>query len=75
MRLVRKLLGFSLLAAGVVYLRGRRLALRTARGADVRFDDNFGTSAPANENLVEVATQSATVGWNGFSRSFGTAYA
>lgn len=34
------------------------MALRTARGADVRFDDNFGTSAPTNENLVDVATRS-----------------
>jgi hypothetical protein len=58
MRLVRKLLGFGLLAAGVVYLRGRRRALRTARGADVRFDDSVGTSVPVNENLVAVATQS-----------------
>ena len=28
------------------------------RGADARFDDNFGTSVPTNENLVEVATKS-----------------
>lgn len=58
MRLIRKVLGFSLLAAGVVYLRGRRAALRAARGADVRSEDNFGTPAPTNEYLVDVATQS-----------------
>jgi hypothetical protein len=58
MRFVRRLLAFGLLGAGVVYLRGRRRALRTARGADVRFDDNFGTSVPANENLAAIATES-----------------
>lgn len=58
MKFVRKLLGIGLLAAGVVYLRGRRSALRMARAAEARFDDNFGTSTPANENLVAVATQS-----------------
>lgn len=34
MRFVRKLLGLGLLAAGVVYLRGRRRALRATRGVD-----------------------------------------
>lgn len=61
MRFVRKVLGFGLLAAGVAFVHGRRKALsavRTARGADVRFDDNFGTSVPANENLVDIATKS-----------------
>lgn len=40
------------------YVRGRRRALRAARGAEERFDDNFGTSVPSNENLVDVATKS-----------------
>ena len=30
---------------------------RDARGADARFDD-FGTSVPTNENLVDIATKS-----------------
>ena len=58
MRLLRRVLAFGLLGAGVVYLRSRRRALRAARGADVRFDDNFGTSVPANENLADIATGS-----------------
>jgi len=58
MRFVRRLLAFGLLGAGVIFVRGRRKALRSARGADVRFDDNFGTSVPANENLAEIATSS-----------------
>jgi len=58
MRFVRRLLAFGLLGAGVIYVRGRRAALRTARGADVRFDDSVGTSVPTNENLVDVATHS-----------------
>jgi hypothetical protein len=73
MKLVRKLLGFGLLAASVLIVRSRRRALRPvpqhARGADARFgdarlgadarfDDNVGTSVPTNENLVEVATKS-----------------
>lgn len=62
MKIVKKILGFGLLAASIAFLRGRRRAQRLvrseARGADARFDDNFGTSVPTNENLVDVATQS-----------------
>jgi hypothetical protein len=58
MRFVRRILGLGLIAAGVVYLRGRRSALRAARGADARFDDNFGTSTPVDADLVAVATES-----------------
>lgn len=62
MKVVRKVLGFGLLAASIAFLRGRRRAQRLvhteARGADARFDDNFGTSVPTNENLVDVATKS-----------------
>ena len=62
MRIVRKVLGFGLLAASVAFVRGRRRAQRLvqseARGADARFDDNFGTSVPTNENLVDIATKS-----------------
>ncbi len=48
----------SLLAVSVIVVRGRRRALRSARGADVRFDELVGTSIPTNEDLVEVATKS-----------------
>jgi hypothetical protein len=62
MRLVRRLLGFGLLAASVLFVRGRRRAARALNnpvGADeLHFDDSIGTSVPANENLVDVATQS-----------------
>jgi hypothetical protein len=58
MRLVRKLLGIALLAGGVVYLRGRRKALAMARGADASFDNQFGTSVPVHEDLVDIATES-----------------
>jgi hypothetical protein len=51
MKFVRKLLGSALVSAGVVYLRGRRRALAMARGADE-------TSAPTNEDLIDVATKS-----------------
>jgi hypothetical protein len=57
MRFVRRLLGFALLGAGVVYLRGRRRALAVARGADERFDDRVGTSAPSTEDLIDVPNQ------------------
>jgi hypothetical protein len=58
MRFVRKVLGIALLGAGVVYLRGRRKALSMARGAEESFDDQVGTSAPTDANLVDVATPS-----------------
>jgi hypothetical protein len=58
MRLFRKLLGMSLLAASIAFVRGRRRALRVARGAEERFDNVVGTSVPSNEDLVEVATSS-----------------
>lgn len=58
MRFLRRLLGAALLGAGVVYLRGRRKALAMALGAEASFDDQFGTSAPTDENLVEIATTS-----------------
>ena len=65
MRFVRKLLGFGLLAASIVIVRGRRRAQRAARGVDVRpaapadeevsFDDTIGTSIPKHENLVDAS--------------------
>ena len=58
MRFVRKLLGIALLAGGVVYLRGRRKAIAMARGAEEAFDNQFGTSVPVHEDLVDVATHS-----------------
>jgi hypothetical protein len=58
MRFVRNLLGMALLGAGVMFVRGRRKALSMARGADEKFDDNFGTSVPNDENLVDIATKS-----------------
>jgi hypothetical protein len=56
MKLFRKLLGMGLLAASIAYVRGRRRARGAAPEAEVRFDDLVGTSAPSNENLVQVAT-------------------
>jgi hypothetical protein len=58
MRFVRKLLGIALVAGGVVYLRGRRKALAMARGSEESFDNQFGTSVPMHEDLVDVATHS-----------------
>jgi len=62
MKVVRTLLGFGVVAAsvgvGAIVRNRRRAGLHTAREADVRFDSQFGTSVPANENLVDVAKHS-----------------
>ena len=47
MKLVRTLLGFGLLSASVLLLRGRRRALGGARPAEVSFDDTIGTKNKA----------------------------
>lgn len=65
MKLVRRLLGFGLLAASVLFVRGHRRARAVVAAPatdDSDFDRHVGTSVAANDNtnedLVEVATTS-----------------
>lgn len=58
MRLVRRLLGIALVTGGVVYLYGRRRALRATRGADLHVGNSVGTSTTIAEDLGAVAAHS-----------------
>jgi hypothetical protein len=51
MKIVRTLLGFGLVAASVVILRGRRRAIRGGRPADVSLDD---TLRETSEEVIEL---------------------